>query len=186
MSFHRREIAAPAAASAPRVHMVEQVLGGRRFIAVTVPHTSPPLQARLRLLTRAEVAQVRADCRRALAEKGITAAAPGVLEGFAEWRDEVIVRTVAAAMRALDRDEPLGTVEEWSELNDVQILWCWETYQDHEATLDPFGNKGPALAEDDAREILAAAKAGDVGQLTSFGSYKLARFAITSAAPPPS
>ena len=186
MSFHRREIAAPPAPPASRLHMVEQVLGGRRFVTITVPHTSPPLQGRLRLLTRAEVATVRTDCRQALAAKGITAGAPGLLEGYAEWRDEMVVRTVAAAVRALDRDEPLGSVEEWSELNDVQILWCWETYQDHEATLDPFGNKGPELSEVDQRDLLAAAKAGDVGQLTSFGSYKLARFAITSVAQPSS
>lgn len=186
MSFQRREIANPAPPAAPRLHMVEQVLGGRRFLAITVPHTTPALQGRLRLLTRGEVAQVRDECRKALAAKGITAAAPGVLEGFPEWRDEMIVRTIAVAVRAVDNDEPLGSVADWSELNDVQILWCWETYQDHEATLDPFGGKGPELSEDDAREMLAAAKAADVGQLTSFGSYKLARFAITSVARPPS
>lgn len=180
MSFGRVDKPAAPPAS-PKLHLVEHVLAGRRFVEITIPHTSPPLVGRLRLLTRRETVELRDGVRAALAQRGITAAAPGVLEGYPEWREETILRTAAAAVRD-DSGEPLGQVQDWAELDDVQLLYVWDRYQDLEAELDPLGSRGPALTERDLAEIRAAAKAGDVGRLTSFGSYKLARFATTSVA----
>lgn len=184
MSFARPAAGAPAAprpdAPARKMHLVESILAGRRWRDVEV--TGTDVRGRLRLLTRAETATVRDACRQVLAARGITTAAPGVLEAFPEWREELILRTVAVAVRD-GQDQPLGSVEDWAELDDVQLVALWDAYQDHEATLDPFGERGPPLDADDARAMLAAAKGSGIGQLMSYGSYKLARFAISSVAP---
>lgn len=169
--------AAPPAAQRKALHLVEAVLQGRRWRDVTVDRTE--LRGRLRLLTRAEVAKIRDDIRASLAARGLAAGAPGVLEGFAEWREEMILRTVATAVRD-DQDQPLGTIEDWAELTDVQLSALWDTYQDFETELDPFGSQGDPLTTQEARAILEAAKAGAIGQLMAFGSYKLARFATSS------
>ena len=176
------EGAAPTPTQRKAVHMVDAVMLGRRWRDVTIAGTD--LRGRMRLLTRAETAKNRDDVRAALAARGLAAGAPGVLEGFPEWREEMILRTVAVAVRD-DQDEPLGTIADWSELTDVQLSALWDAYQDFETELDPFGSEGAALTASDARAILEAAKAGAIGQLMAFGSYKLARFATSSVAPPP-
>ena len=173
--------AEPPPAARKAVHLVDAVMMGRRWRDVEVAGTE--VRGRLRLLTRAEVATVRDQCRASLAQRGITAGAPGVLEGFPEWREEMILRTVAVAVRD-DQDGPLGTVEDWAELSDVQLSALWDDYQDHESALDPFGERGPELTDADLRAIAAAAKAGAIGQLMAYGSYKLARFATSTVAPP--
>ena len=185
MSFAKPAGPAPARgpdAPARKLHLVESILAGRRWRDVAVDGTD--VRGRLRLLTRAETATVRDACRQALAARGIATAAPGALEAFPEWREELILRTVAVAVRDA-QDQPLGAVEDWAELDDVQLVALWDAYQDHEATLDPFGERGPPLSEADARAILAAAKGSGIGQLMSYGSYKLARFAISTVAPVP-
>lgn len=181
MSFGRKDPAPGPGPASTRRHMVEHVLAGRRTVEVAVPNTVPPLVGHLRLLTRAESGAVRDEVRAELRERGITATAPGVLEGYPEWREAMIVRVVARAVRD-GAGDPLGTVEDWAELDDVALVHVWERYQDLEAELDPFGERGPPLSPQDQAAILAAAKAGGVGQLMPFGSYKLARFAITMAA----
>lgn len=163
------------------VHMVDAVLLGRRWRDVKV--SGADVSGRMRLLTRGELSQVRDEIRASLANRGITASSPGVLEGFVEWREEHILRTLAVAVRDAD-DNPLGSVDDWSMLTDVQLLELWDIYRDFEATLDPFGDQGPDLTEVEFRELLAAAKAGAIGQLMAYGSYKLARFATSTAAPP--
>ena len=173
----------PTRSSADRADLAAAVIEGRTFREVTVPGTK--VTGRLRVLSRAEARQVRADVRAALDAKGITANAPGVLEGFQEWRDERALRTVALAVRAAtpveDRDPPaLAPLSEWEQCTDVQLGALWDDYQDLEALLDPYGSNAP-LTSEEARQVVAAAKKKDGATLMSFGSHTLARFAITSA-----
>lgn len=172
----------PPSSSTDRAELATSVIEGRTFRDVTVPGTK--VTGRLRVLTRAEARQVRADVRAALDAKGITASAPGVLEGFPEWREERALRTVAIAVRAVgaadDRDPPpLAAISDWEQCSDVQLGALWDVYQDLEAQLDPFNSDAP-LTEKEAKQVESAARKGDAATLMSFGSHMLARFVITS------
>lgn len=181
---------ASAPTRADRAELAAATIEGRTFREVAIHGTR--ITGRMRVLTRSEVRQVRAEIRAALDAQGITANAPGVLEAFQEWRDENALRTIAIAVRAAtpadDRDPPpLASLADWEGCNDVQLGALWDQYQDLEAEIDPFGSSAP-LTKEEAGRVEAAAKKGDAATLMSFGSHTLARFAITSvsgpAAPP--
>ncbi len=165
-----------------RAALAASVIDGRTFRDVAVLGTAE--RGRLRLLSRGEVRQVRADARAALAAVGLTSALPGQLEGHQEWRDEIVCRSIAVAVRdPADPDQrdprPLASLADWETCSDVQLVALWEIYKDLDAELDPF-TADVALDEDDHRAIREAAKKKDGATLTSFGSQKLALFAISS------
>jgi hypothetical protein len=174
--------AAPSAAPAEsRVQLAASVLKGRQHRAIAVPRTD--VSGRMRLVTAGEVHEIRAACRAGMAELGITGAS---IESYSEWRAEFNLRLVATAMRhPAALDQPLATLDEWRQCDPDQIAVLWEAYQDMQAELDPLGDK-VELEAGELEEILDLAKKGDVGQLTSFGSWKLARALRSTAAPPPS
>lgn len=186
MSGARLRPSSPPPAATPeareaRAELAASVLDVREHRPVTVPRTS--VQGVMRLLSRREEKSVRAECRaemRALGIEGIS------VEGFTEWHEERALRTVAIAVRnPANRDQPLATLEEWSECDDDQIQALWDLYQDQRAELDPLGASFE-LTEEDLAAITAAAKKKDVVLLTSYGSQKLARALSGLAAPPPS
>ncbi len=173
---------APAELDARAGGLVEAVLGSVVHREVTVPRTQ--VKGAMRLLRRAEETEVRVLVRREMAERfGLRDGGPGVLESYAEWREAWRLHFVAIAVRnPLDPSQPLATVEEWAACDDVQLLALWSIYQDLEAELDPFGPTAPPLTEEEAGAIRAAAKKGEADLLTSYGSRRLALFAISSVA----
>lgn len=187
-----RPIGTPALPARPEVaaegggrgELAAAVLESRVYREVTVPRTAIP--AKMRLLSRTEAKAVRSASRSAVAQLGLVAAGPEV-ESLTEWREERALRTVAVAMRdPANPERPLAGLAEWEECDDDQILALWDIYQDLAAELDPLGDSAPPLTEGELAELVAAAKKGDAGLLMSFGSRRLALFAISSADRPSS
>jgi hypothetical protein len=175
--------AAPPAAAArrARAELAAAVVETRIHRDVTVHGTQ--VRGRMRALSRAEARQVRADCRAALKAAGIEAAGPGVLEGYVEYREELVLRSIAIAVRDPgDVEQPLAPLEEWESCNDQQLGALWDDLRDLEAETDPYGDLAPPLSEADEAALADAAKKKDKARLMSFGSHTLARFAITSVA----
>lgn len=157
------------------------VLAGARPTAeVTIPRTQ--LKARLRLLSRAEQLQVMADAHRAFDELGLPVGAPGLV---AEWNGEVAVRHLAIAVREIDTDQPLAGLEDWRQhCDDDQIAWLFQEYQSLGHRYDPLGQTTISQAELAALQHAAKKKEADL--LMSYGSRKLALFAISMAEAPSS
>ncbi len=164
-----------------RASLAVSVIDGRQHRPTKVPRTG--VTGAMRLCTRGEVHGIRAACRAMMAELGITG---GGIESFPEWRDEFNLRMVATAMRHPDSvDVPLAELDEWRQCDEDQVHALWDAYENLADELDPLGETF-VLTQAEYDEIVALAKAGDVGQLTSFGSPKLARALRSLAAPPAS
>lgn len=176
----------PAPPPAPRRsgELVAGLLEGEVLVDVDVPRTS--IAGKMRLLRRREARQVRVDCRTALAAIGLASLTPGIVESYTEWDDENVTRTLAIAMRDPDDvEQPLASLEDWEGCDDEQLAALWARYTDLEAELDPLGERAPPLSEPEEAALRAAAKKADAPALRSFGSRRLALFAITLAATPP-
>jgi hypothetical protein len=170
-----------AARQAKDAELLAGVLAARTLVPVEIPRTH--VRGRMRLLSRIEGEQVRHECRRALADAGlIDAARSPAPEAWREWHEALVVRVLAVAVRRTDVDAPLAPFEEWAICDDIQIRVLWLRYQDLETSLDPLASAELSAAQ--LAEILDAAKKKDVALLTSYGSYALATFAITSASQP--
>lgn len=166
-----------------RAALAAGVMDARTFVDVEVPRTRGPVRGRMRLLTRTEVRQVRQESRVALAALTLDEAARSPSpEVFREWHEELISRTVAIAVRALDADEPLALLEEWQLCDDAQLAALWFRYQELEQSNDPLSL--PVLSEADFEAILDAAKKKDAVRLISYGSSALLSYVITLASPP--
>lgn len=178
--------ASPSTSEERAEELVERVLGRPAYIDIVVPRTT--VRAKMRLPKRSERFQANADARRALADGGfpIDASAAAALGAGEQWHYELGARLLAVCVRdPQDPDgQPLATLEEWRECDDDQLDALWERFQDLEAELNPMdaGTLSPA----DAIAIEAAAKKKDAGSLMSFGSRRLALFAITSTSQPAS
>lgn len=153
--------------------MAGQVVGARVHVEVTVPRTQ--VKGRMRVLSRSETRAVRFEARAKLQELGIV----GDVDGIREWNEEIATRTLAVAVRALKGDEVLASLEAWEECDDDQINALWSRYKDLCNELDPLADT--KLSEADAQQIAAAAKKKDSILLTSYGSLKLAAYAISMA-----
>jgi hypothetical protein len=177
---------ATAAAAERAERLVDAVLGAVAFRDVAVPRTQ--VKGRMRLLTRAETAQVNVDLRREMADRyHLTEPTPGMFEAFAEYREERVLRTIAVAMRdPADPSRPLADLDEWATCDDQQLVALWEAYKDLQDELDPLGPSAPGLTGEEVAALKAAAGKGEADLLMSYGSRRLALFVITSAAPPPS
>lgn len=164
---------------------LNDVLGVRTFRNVVIPRTE--VRGCMRMLTRSESARVRVEARAALQKAGfpIDASAIAALGGVDEWNAQIAVRSLALAIRdPLDVELALASVEEYEESCDEDQLGAlWEEYKAHAAAIDPL-RVDATISEDDFNQIRDAAKKKDVDLLMSFGSQKLASFAITSASQP--
>lgn len=166
-----------------RAALAAGVLDARAFVEMAVPRTRGPVRGRMRLLTRSEVRQVRQESRLGLAALGLDEAARSPApEAFREWHEELVPRTVAVAMRALEGDAPLASLEEWQLCDDAQIETLWNRYRDLEQAVDPLAL--PTLTDADLDAIRDAAKKKDAVALISYGSSALLSYVITSVAPP--
>jgi hypothetical protein len=176
---------ADTAAAGRAERLVDAVLGGVTYKDVTVPRTQ--VKGRMRLLTRAESAQLSVDLRREMAERySLTEPTPGMFEAFAEYREERVLRTVAVAVRdPADPTRPLADLEEWATCDDTQLVALWQAYKDLQDELDPLGPNAAGLTEQEVAALKAAAGKGEADLLMSYGSRRLALFAISSAGPPP-
>lgn len=171
--------------------IVESALSGagrRLHVDVEIPGTE--LKGRMRLLSRDEAVQVKADAFALFKERGLVNR-DGSIAAAAhdDWKCEVAVRHLAIAVRdPEDTDQELAPVDDWrAELSDEQISGPWDRYQDLVAEIDPLGDASiDQLSNTDVERIRDAAKKKDAVLLRSFGLHKLALYAITSAAPPAS
>jgi hypothetical protein len=169
---------------APAEVATRALAGKREHVDVVVPRIG--VKARMRLVSRSEVAQLTADARRFFAELGLPndpvgLAAVGLL---AEWHNEIACRHLAIAVRVSDDGPPLATVGEWrDDCDDDQIAALWQEYQDRAEQLDPLRD-GTQLDSSEILKIAAALKKKDATGLRSFGSRKLASYMISTADPP--
>ena len=160
---------APSASS-----LAGQVTSARVHVDVEVPRTT--VRGKMRVLGYGEECMVEAETRIALREFGITD------EGHRRFREEIAMRTVAAAVRdPADTSQTLASVEAWKECDAGQIGELWQRYKDLADQLDPIGGN---VTSEDLQAMEAAAKKGEAGLLMSYGSSKLAGFAITLAGRP--
>lgn len=166
----------PSGTSAATVDnkLAPEVIGARVHIDVTIPKTS--VVGKMRVLSYAEERIVDAESRIAARAVGIT----DNVEASRAYREEVAARTVAIAVRdPANVEMTLASFEAWRQCNSGQIGALWECYKDLQNQQDPIG-KG-SVSEIDLQVMEAAAKKGEAGLLMSFGSSRLAGFAITLA-----
>lgn len=179
----------PTATGAPivvREHADLLSGGGRAHAEITVPRTE--IRGRMRIISRSELAEVKRETRKYFADAKMpcdpnTLAAAGYLE---EWNLEIVARVLAIAIRdPKDESLQLATVEDWRDCDDDQLDQLYARYQDYREEIDPLGPSSKLSAEQ-CLAIADLAKKGEASLLMQFGSWKLALFAISSAAPPAS
>lgn len=169
-----RRPADPAAAG----EFAAAVLAARQSVEVTVPGTE--IRGRMRLLTHGEEEEVRADARRACQRLGVPEGP--LLESSRDFLENVAVRTLSIAVRQVDNLAlALAPIGEWQACVSAQIADLWQQYQDLEAALDPVGT---GLTAGEAALLVDAAKKKDEVLLRSYGSRRLASFALTLVDPP--
>lgn len=163
-------------------HLAEALLGARVWIDVTVPRTT--VKGRMRLLSVAEDRTVAVETRDALKDYGMPSEGVGAREA---WVNENALRTIQIAIRNPDDEtEPLADVDEWQECDDDQITALWVEYQSLRDRHDPLGESAPGLTQEELDALTTAVKKKDRTVLMSFGSRRLADFAITLANRPAS
>lgn len=161
--------------------------GARPFLDIVIPRTA--IKARLRLCSRREEFQAKAEARAAMLEAGypVDGNAIGALGAAEQWLAEVMVRMLAIAVRepgTSPNPPALATLEDWQDCDDQQLIALWTMYQDHEHRHDPIG--ADRLTDEELAAIVAASKKKDADSLMAFGSRRLALYAITTASPPAS
>lgn len=157
-------------------------IGARVFESVTIPRTK--FRGAMRLVSRKELFEIKSAARKELEAAGFKLDAP-LATASEEWDNELAVRMLAVAVRnPKDRSLELASLEEWRELDDDQIDRLFRAYLDFAARIDPIGSK-PDLSEEEVAGITAAAKKKELDLLMSYGSPKLARFAMRSLTEPP-
>lgn len=163
-----------------------EALGARVHIDVQIPRTQ--VAAKMRLVSRSEELGIVAETREMLRQRKLPldAAALASLGMVNEWNCEIAARTLAIAVRdPEDTSRPLASLEEWRECDDDQIGALWEEYQDLRERIDPLKNY-EQLSEQELAAMVSAAKKKppEIDLLMSYGSRKLALFAISTVAPP--
>jgi hypothetical protein len=168
--------AAAPEAPQPGGALATSVLGARTHVDVTVARAG--VAGRLRVLTRAELKQVRADARRTCIQLGNRD--DQMLEASRDFIEEVATRSIAIAVRRPDNEAlPLATLEEWETCDDEQIAALWQVYKDLEESLDPSEATCDA---GDALLIEHAARQRNRVVLRSLGVRRLADFLIADRA----
>jgi hypothetical protein len=168
-----------ASAATPRVDTFGVVV----FDEIVIPRTS--VRARMRVVTRGEALAAKAQAKRTLEAAGLPADPSVVMGAYRdEWNAELALQNLAIAVRCHDKDEPLASAAEWrSDCDDDQIGALWIMYEDLRSRIDPLG-KLEELSEADVSAMHDASKKKDADSLMSYGSRKLAAYAITTAAQP--
>jgi hypothetical protein len=93
------------------------------------------------------------------------------------------MHVLADAMRERDDHKvPIGTVEDWGNVDNDVLNFAWRAYEEVRAELDPVA---VAMTADDMHAIAAAVKKKDPALLRTFGSMRLALFLASMEDPPP-
>lgn len=162
------------------------LLGARLHVDVTIPRTT--IAGAMRLVDRTESLAIKAATRKVFQAAGLITEAGNVVEtAVDDWNAEIGVRHLALAVRdPSNHAKPLDSLDEWRQCDDDQIAGLWNRYQDLREELDPLGANEDTLklSAADLEMMRAASKKKEHGLLMSFGSRKLAAFAIISAEPP--
>jgi hypothetical protein len=177
--------AAPKNGAATVAATLAASLGARVHIDVVIPRTE--VRGKMRLCSRTEEFTAKAQARQTMADAGYPLngdahAAPGVTE---QWAAEIMAEMLSRAVRdPEDTDKALAAIEEWRDLDDMQLLALWNQYNDLATRLDPVGATN--ITDEALAAITSAAKKKDADLLMGFGSRLLALFAITSVDRPAS
>ncbi|MDQ3295072.1 MAG: hypothetical protein M3619_00620 [Myxococcota bacterium] len=158
-----------------------EVIGARVFVDVVVPRTK--IAGRMRLVTRREQSEIRAEARQYLTDSGfpVDSSAITSLGAQEEWNAELAVRMLATAVRDPGNSElALASVDDWRECDDDQLGGLFDEYQQLAARVDPLGS-GVELSDSEFDQMVEAAKKKEPELLMSYGSRKQALFAITLA-----
>lgn len=158
-------------------------LGARVHVDITIPRTD--VRGKMRLCSRREELEAKAEARTRMVENGypVSIDANVSLDASEQWPLEVAVSMLAIAVRdPADTELALAPIEEWRELDDMQILAMWSQYDDLSKRLDPIGTV--SLTATQIALIDEAAKKKDIDRLMVFGSHALASYAITLASRP--
>lgn len=145
---------------------------------VEIPRLGP---AWIVLAPHAAVQRIEGETFRAMAELGLELSSLTALT----YEAERAVRTLAEAVRDPDDpDQPFGTLAEWRDHVDVDIIaGAWQVYGDVRMRLDPVS---VALTEDERAAINAAVEKKNAMLLRSYGVAALASYLATTADPPSS
>lgn len=171
----RPTVVGPTTDAGPRG--LAALAGAREHIDIVIPRTA--IAGRMRLVTRSERASIESEVLAYMKALSITS--------LEQYSAETAVRTLAIAVRdPQDEHRTLDSVEEWRECDDDQIAALWKVYQDLAERVDPLGADGGELEPGELDAMIAAAKKKEFDRLISYGSRRLAIFAITTAAPPAS
>ena len=166
-----------------RLAGLADVIGARVHVDVVVPRTQ--IAGKMRLLSRSEMGEARVATLHALAQLGIDKATPSHIF-VEEWNAEFNARVLSLAVREpKDATRQLASIEEWRECDDDQIVALFVQYNDLANKIDPLGET-VELTPDEIAAMTSAAKKKLADTLLSYGSRKLALFAISLAAPPAS
>jgi hypothetical protein len=163
-----------------RAEQIVSAVGARVHIEITIPRTD--VVAKMRLCTRREISEARAEARQHMESNGfpVDASAFGALGATDEWTYELAVRMLQKAVRDPANVElELAPIDDWRECSDDQIAALGKVYEDLEQQLDPLGDR-ISLTEAEIAALLNASKKKAVDTLMAYGSRKLALFAITS------
>jgi hypothetical protein len=158
-------------------------LGARVHIDVTIPRTD--VRGRMRLCSRVEEFEAKAAARQVMLDAGypVDGDAHAALGATEQWAAEIMAHMLHKAVRDPANVElELAPIEDWRDLDDMQLIGLWNQYNDLGARLDPVGFGELPQAQLDA--IVHASKKKDVDLLMSYGSRSLALFAISSVAQP--
>lgn len=158
--------------------------GTRMHVDVTVPRTA--IAGKMRLLSSREMTEAKLGTLFALEQMTpqVNKDTPGHLY-VQVWNTTFNAFVVSVAVRdPLDTSKQLADIEEWREqCDDDQIVALFVKYNDLAERLDPLGDT-IALSVDEIAELGAAAKKKHADTLLSFGSRKLALYAISTAEQP--
>jgi hypothetical protein len=158
--------------------------GTRMHVDVTVPRTT--IAGKMRLLSSREMTEAKLGTLYALEQMTppVNKDTPSHLY-VQVWNTTFNAFVVSVAVRnPLDTTQPLAGLEEWREqCDDDQIVALFVKYNDLAERLDPLGDT-ITLSIEEIAELSAAAKKKHADTLLSFGSRKLALFAISTADQP--
>lgn len=173
----------PAPAPSSTASKLFRALAGRRVLEpIVVPELELP--AAMTLVGTDRLLDIEGEVVIAMSRRKLDA---GIL-WQTQWELERAKRILAEAIREVPEDPavaelppPLGTADEWGQLEPALIVELQRKYYDLSECHDPSTDE---LGEDEVAAIRDAIEKKDPASLRSFGVRKLSRFLCTSAAPP--
>lgn len=162
---------------------LSDVIGLRVHVDVMVPRTA--IAGSMRLMSTNETTDAEFATLYALRDKGFDDKTPSHI-WVKVWNREYNARVMSIAVRdPKDITRPLDSIDEWRECDEDQVVALFVQYNDLAYRLDPLGSTEKITSEE-LEAIQSAAKKKLADTLLSYGSRKLALFAITLVEQPAS